>query len=433
LYGTRDRLSPMRIFVNDFCGHPFQLELSRELAREGHTVEHVYFADNHSTPKGQTEIRNDDPYGLVIEGLHITRQFSKHSLFTRRQADIEYGHVVAERVARFRPDVVLSANMPLDAQAILLRAARHHQARFVFWLQDLYSVAARFVLNKRARLLGWAGGAYFERLEKKLLRESDAIICIAPSFANFLEGWRIAGPKVHVIENWAPLSEIQPTTKQNPWAVENGVADDFCFVYSGTLGMKHRPELLLDLAKYLEANRSGKLVVVAGGVGADWLATHAKGIDPSVLKLLPFQPYERVAEVMGSADVLITLLDSAAGSFAVPSKTLSYLCAGRALIVAAPDTNEAARIVERAKAGIVITPDNPGEMLEAAQLLLKNRSLCVEYGRNGRAFAERTFAIDTITDRFLSVLAPDAVSDEIQALELGENKAEESIETAGAI
>src|SRR5512146_2146121 len=172
----------MRIFVNEFCGHPFQLELSRELARMGHSVEHVYFADNKSTPKGQTEVLRGDPDGLTIVGLHITRQFSKHSLLTRRQADLEYGRVVSDRMARFRPDVVISANMPLDAQAILLRATRDHQARFVFWLQDVYSTAARFVLKKKSPLLGWAGGAYFERLEKKLLRESDAVVCIAPIF-----------------------------------------------------------------------------------------------------------------------------------------------------------------------------------------------------------------------------------------------------------
>ena len=172
----------MRIFVNEFCGHPFQMELSRELARMGHDVHHVYFADNQSTPKGQTQVRPGDPAGLAIEGLHITRAFEKHSILKRRQADVEYGQVAARRMEAFRPDVVISANMPLDAQAILQRAARRQRARFVFWLQDVYSVAAKFVLRRKAKLLAWAGGAYFERLEKRLLRESDAIVCIAPGF-----------------------------------------------------------------------------------------------------------------------------------------------------------------------------------------------------------------------------------------------------------
>ena len=422
----------MRIFVNEFCGHPFQLELSRELARRGHVVEHVYFADNDSTPKGITETRECDSERLVIEVLHIHRKFSKHSLLTRLQADVEYGQVVAERMRRFRPDIVISANMPLAAQDILLRATRDEHAKFIFWLQDVYSVATRFVLKKKSKLLGLIGGTYYERVEKTLLRQSDAIICIAPSFATFLSNWGIAGPKVHVIENWSPLDEVRPGKKQNPWAEEHGISDDFCFLYSGTLGIKHRPELLLELARHLENQKRGRLVVVAGGAGADWLAKNSAGVDPSVLTLLPFQPYERVGEVMASADVLITLLDSEAGSFAVPSKTLAYLCAGRAVIAAAPESNEAALLVKRARAGLVVSPDDPKGLISAAECLLNDKRLCVEYGTNGRAYAERTFEIGGIADRFLAAFGPPiaSVAREIQLKKAGSGYA---IETGSAI
>ena len=190
----------MRIFVNDFCGHPFPMELSRELARRGHTVRHVYFADNHSTPKGRTLRNGTDPETLQIEGLHIQRVFKKHSLFTRRQADLEYGHVAAASMEGFRPDVVLSANMPLDAQAILLRAVHRKNAKFIFWMQDVYSVAAAFVLRKKIGMLSVLGKFYFERLEKKLLHQSDAIICIAQGFADYLQCWQIPQKKISVIE-----------------------------------------------------------------------------------------------------------------------------------------------------------------------------------------------------------------------------------------
>lgn len=398
----------MRIFVNEFCGHPFQMELSRQLAKMGHQVHHVYFADNASTPKGRTEARTDDPRSLTIEGLHIARTFSKHSLLTRRQADIEYGQAAAARMERFRPDAVISANMPLDAQAILQRAAHQHKARFVFWLQDVYSVAASFVLRKKAPMLAAAGKLYFEHLEKKLLRRSDEIVCIAPGFAEFLAGWGITGPKVHVIENWAPLNEVRPQPKANAWATEHGVAERFCFMYSGTLGMKHRPELLLELARRLEARGDARLVVIAGGAGADWLSARKHEVSEQTLQLLPFQPYERLSEVMGAADVLITLLDSEAGTFAVPSKTLAYLCAGRALLIAAPAANEAARVVKRAGAGLVVSPDNPTEIVAAAESLLADRAACIRYGSDARAYAERTFAIESIADKFVAVLAGEA-------------------------
>jgi Glycosyltransferase len=396
----------MRILINDFCGHAFPLEMSRELARRGHTVLHVYFADNHSTPKGHTQLRSDDPENLIIEGLHISREFSKHSLLTRRQSDVAYGRVTAERVNMFRPDVVVSGNMPLDAQAILLDATHRTNARFVFWLQDVYCLAARFVLERKARFLAWAGEAYFKRLEKKLLKNSDAVICISDGFAEIVHSWGIDGAKVNVLDNWAPLDEVQPKAKRNEWATEQGVSDDFCFLYSGTLGMKHRPELLLELARHLERRKTGKLIVVAAGAGADWLAEHAQDINPSFFRLLPFQPYDRVPEVLASADVLVTLLDSDAASFAVPSKTLAYLCAGRALIIAAPQSNEAARAVARAKAGVVVSPDAPREFLEAVDRFLDDELFRQECGKNGREYAERAFVIDKIADRFLSILAP---------------------------
>lgn len=393
----------MRIFVNEFCGHPFQMELSRQLARMGHEVCHVYFADNKSTPKGQTEVRSSDPESLIIEGLHIRREFSKHSLLTRRQADIEYGRVAASRLDGFHPDVVISANMPLDAQMILLRAARRNEARFVFWLQDVYSVAAQFVLSRKSKFLGRAGKLYFEWLEKKLLRGSDAVVCIAPGFEDLVRKWGIPESRISTIENWAPLDEVVPVPRDNPWAREHEVAEKFCFMYSGTLGMKHRPELLLELARHLELRGDARLVVIAGGAGAEWLAARAHQVNSDVLTLLPFQPYDRMSEVMGSADVLITLLDSEAGKFAVPSKTLSYLCAGRPLIVAAPAENEAARVVKRAQAGLAVSPDHPQELLAAADRFLANRELCLHCGSNARHYAERTFSIDAIAERFLGV------------------------------
>jgi colanic acid biosynthesis glycosyl transferase WcaI len=408
----------MRIFVNEFCGHPFQMELSRRLAKMGHPVCHVYFADNQSTPKGATQRRPDDSPDLAIEGLHIQREFSKHSLRTRRQADLEYGREAAKRMAQFAPDVVISANMPLDAQNLLQQAAREQGARFVFWLQDVYSVAVRFVLNRKARPLAAAGGWYFERLEKKLLRQSDAVVCIAPGFADFVREWGVPESKIAVIRNWAPLEEVIPTPRDNAWARENGLDGRFRFMYSGTLGMKHRPELLLDLAKHLDARKDARLVVIAGGAGADWLKERAHEVSSETLTVLPFQSYERISEVMGSADVLITLLDSEAKTFAVPSKTLSYLCAERALIVAAPAANEAARVVEEAQAGLIVSPDDSSGIVSAAERFLRDRTFLAQCATNARRYAEQHFSIDTITDRFLEVLQPGSEKPELDAEKL---------------
>ena len=95
--------------------------------------------------------------------------------------------VVAEEVSQFKPDVVLSANMPLDGQKILLEKAKKQNAKFVYWLQDVYSLAVRYVLARRQKLLADIGGAYYESMEKKLLHQSDSVVCISDSFVDYVK------------------------------------------------------------------------------------------------------------------------------------------------------------------------------------------------------------------------------------------------------
>jgi glycosyltransferase involved in cell wall biosynthesis len=389
--------------VNDYAGHPFQVQLSRSLAFAGHEVLHTYFGNN-NTPKGSVERRPTDPPSFHVEPIFINREFKKHGLVARWLADVSFGKAVSTRLVSFRPHVVLSANMPLDAQQIMLEAALKHDARFVIWLQDVLSVGIEFALRKKgipgARLVG----ERYARLEQKLVTHCDAVVCIAPEFREFLQRWNVPAAKTFMIENWAPLEEVRPVPRDNAWAHEMGIAGKFCFMYSGTLGLKHKPELLLALSKSLRTRSDVVVVAVAQGAGADWLRMHAAEAGPTLM-LLPFQPYERLSEVLGSAHVLITILDADCGAFAVPSKSLAYLCAGRPLLVVAPKDNLATQIVKRAGAGEVVFNNDEQSFVAAARHMLEHPGALGHYATNARAYAESTFDIQRITQQFLGVFA----------------------------
>jgi glycosyltransferase involved in cell wall biosynthesis len=91
----------------------------------------------------------------------------------------------------------------------------------------------------------------------------------------------------------------------------------------------------------------------------------------------------------------------------VPSKILSYLCAGRPVLAAMTPTNTAARILDqRAHAGLVVGPDDDHAFGAAALRLAKDPVLREELGRNGRAYAEAHFSTDQVLDRFLAGIRP---------------------------
>jgi glycosyltransferase involved in cell wall biosynthesis len=257
------------------------------------------------------------------------------------------------------------------------------------------------VLGSRSRL----GGAVAERgvaaFERRLLRGSDAVVVISDDFVPMLRRAGVDESRVDVIENWAPLAELPVLPRDNDWARERGLGDRFVFLYAGTLGFKHDPSLLLALARWAHAN-DAVVVVVSEGPGADWLAEHGAG--ETALQLLPYQPYGRLPEVLATADVVVALLEPDASAFSVPSKVLTYLCAGRPQLVSVPADNLAARVVERSGGGLVVPPGDAEKMLDAAATLRGDPDLRHEFGHRARAYAEKTFDIEMIADRFERVL-----------------------------
>ncbi len=391
----------MKILIHDYAGHPFQVQLSRQMALLGHTVTHAYFADDPG-PKGVLKRRPGDPPTLTFVGITIGRAYDKKSLISRRVNDREYGRRAATVIADLKPDVVVSGNTPTEAQVAIVKATKIVKASLVHWLQDFYSIAVSNVLRRRLGPLGLAVGAYYRHLERRQLRASDAVVVITDDFRPLASAWTGDNEKVVTIENWAAIDDLPMLTKSNAWACAHGMDRVFTFMYTGTLGHKNNPELLVRLAQACSAGVG--VAVVGQGVGISRLAAATREHRLETLRLLPLQPAEQFPDVLAAGDVLIALVESDAGSFSVPSKVLSYLCAGRPILLAAPRDNLAARIVTREGAGIVVDPNDADGFISAANHLRDDAALRARLGANGRAYAARTFDIEAITNRFEAVV-----------------------------
>ncbi len=393
----------MKIFVHDFAGHPFQIQLSSELARRGHSVVHAYFADIPG-PKGKLSV----PAGLDnlrIEPIHVKRQFDAYSYIQRLMAHREYAGIVSSRIRAFQPEVVLSGNTPTDAQYLLSRACKKQHIRFVHWMQDFYALALESLLSRK---LGASGGKLcalpFHVLERKIVRDSEAVVYISDDFADYAARENYSSNRSIVIENWASLEDIPLRPKTNDWSRSNGLHDKFVFLYSGTMGLKHNPNTLLQLAQKFRSNADVRVVLVSQGIGRDFLEDAKKHERLDNLVLLDFQPFGVLPEVLAAADVLLATVEPDAGAFCVPSKILSYMCAGRPILISVSPQNLASRIIARSEAGFVASPDDNQSFIEGASELYLQQERARAMGRNARRYAESTFDIDQISSIFETVL-----------------------------
>lgn len=391
----------MRILVHDYSGHPFQVELSRELSRRGHVVTHSY-CEAYLSGKGHLVAEPGE--SITFESIGAGVVVEKSSFVRRLLLELRWGIDLARQVRRNKPDVALLSNVQIPTLIVFAIAMVFVRVPWVLWHQDVYSVAIRsFVGGKLSRSFGVVADC-FALGERFCSRRAAAIVAIAPSFVPVHESWGTAD-KVTVIPNWAPLDEIYPVERKNDWAVENELDNTLTLLYSGTLGLKHDPALMVGLARQvIDAGRDVRLVVVNEGPAGDLLRSEAERLDVP-LTLLPFQPYERLSEVLASADILLVLLDQQAGAFSVPSKTLSYLCAARPILGLMPSENLAADLVTQA-GGYVGSP-REASLPEAAAWaceVLGDAERRREIGEASRALAEREFALDRSVDRFERIL-----------------------------
>ena len=379
----------MKILVSDYSGHPFQVQLSRELGALGHEVAHVFFA-GFQTPKGDLKSRNDDPPGFSIHPITLNEAFDKQSFLKRRAQEIDVGKRIGKLIRTYEPDVVVSANAPLDAQRQIFRASRQAKSAFVFWVQDLYSEGITRILHKKFGFAGRQIGRHYQRMELKLLRLSDLIVAISAEFKDYIRDRGIS-TRVDVIENWAPVNDFPPPEER-----ERKTGAPFRFLYAGTLGYKHDPRLLVSLARETDA----EVRVYSEGPGADYLREQGAQLPDGKLVVSNWVPFEDLPKTLVDADALLAIIDADAGHYSVPSKVLSYLCVGRPLLLAVPEHNLSARIVLRENAGLVVSPGQNQEFVEKARWLMANPEELARMGANGRNYAERTFQIEHIAKRF---------------------------------
>jgi colanic acid biosynthesis glycosyl transferase WcaI len=389
----------MKILIHDGSGHPFIVRLSYELAKRGHKVTHC-FAAFFQGPKGTLKNTHYNLKNLDIQAIELDEPYAKYSYFKRLQQDKKHGKILANKIRSIHPDVVISGNTTLDVQAKAQNECHNLNIKFIFWVQDYISIAIRkFIKNK---IIGTIASWYYDKLEAKLLINSNAVILISEDFREETKRWNVPDKNLYVIPNWAPIDELPVVPKENQWSIRHNLNKTFNIIYSGTLGLKHNPKLMLDLAKYFKNYNEVRIVVISEGLGSDYLLDKKQKENLNNLILLKYQAFEELPNTLGTADILIAILEKEAGRFSVPSKVLSYLCTNRALLLSVPSENLSSRIVNTNNAGIVVDPEDTDAFIKAAEEMMRDKELRISMAANGRRYAEQTFNIEKIADKFES-------------------------------
>ena len=387
----------IKIIIHDYAGHPFQLELSKQLSNK-FNVYHFYYQNDYG-PKAN--FKNDNKDRLNIKGIGKTISYNKNKFIDRFFKDLEYGKEVSRYISEIKPDVVISGNCPTLAQEYIVKTCQKNNSKCIIWVQDFYSHAVKLLLKKKLSFFSFPISFLFEYLEKKQLQKANSLIIISNDWEQKLLSWNINNKKIKYIPNWGDIKNIEYLEKKpNSFLDENFLdKDKFRIIYTGTLALKHNPQIITDIAA---KNKNIEVVVIGAGTGFQKL-DKMKYI-PSNIRLLPLQPFEKMNHILNSADALLAILNEEASKFSVPSKILNYLCAGKPIILSAPKDNLSTKIINESKSGKSFEPNDLDGINNFLRILLNDKDLKKKYSLNAREYALRNFNIEKISAQFENLI-----------------------------
>jgi colanic acid biosynthesis glycosyl transferase WcaI len=383
----REPTAPSMV-LDDFAGHPHTFDLAAALSELGIDVTYQYCADDPG-PKGARPIE-----GLAINPVTLPSGFAKYSAARRIRDELRYGWRSSRRMPR-RADVVLSCNMPVLSGFVELIAAKVRRQRFVVWWQDRQGGLARASGGGELVARG------LELAERFLLRAADGVIAISPDFAEEARRVRRDPSTVLLQPNWGTIGRIDVMPRHTEWRREHGIDEETVFLYTGTMGRKHDPRLLVAISERFAGDPSIMVVACCSGEGTAVLRA-AEASHPN-LRVLPLVDQGSYPAALGAADVLVGLLERDASAHSIPSKVLTYLCAGRPILVAASEDNLVAITVQNAAAGWVVPPEAEA-VADAAEAIVGDAEQRRKAGEAGRRYAEENFDITAISQRFSDFL-----------------------------
>lgn len=281
-----------------------------------------------------------------------------------------------------RPDTILGI-VPNLSSGVLARLTGQ-------WFSAPYGLLFQNLMSQAARESGMAGGGAIAKatgaVEAWATRGAGAIGVVAEAFTPYLVSLGVPEQIITHIPNWtrlAPPDMTVPETRSRfGWTDGQQVV-----LHAGNIGLMQGLQQVVDVARAAAGRRDPVRFVLSGG-GNQAGAIRAAAQDLPNVSFLGVQPDGIHASLLAAADVLLLSERATQIDMSLPSKLTSYFAAGRPIVAAIPPGGGSAREVERSGAGLIVSPGEPVQLLQALARLRAEPALVAELAAAGPAYAE---------------------------------------------
>ncbi len=289
-----------------------------------------------------------------------------------------------------RRDLILYVGAQPSIAMLARLMARWRGSPYVVMITDLSSQAAREVGIVKAKWLE----ELLSSFEYAAYHHADGAVVLCLAFRERLIAHNYPADHVRIIPSPIDVDLIHPVAGDHVFRKEHSLSDeDFVVLYSGSMGLKQGLTNVIEAARRLkDEDPAIKWVLVGNGELKPRLQKLVSDYDLAKhVHFLPLQAEEKMSVMFSSADVLLLNQLTSIRDTVIPSKLLTYMAAGRAVILAVNPESQAAAAMRKAQGGLWVRPEDPIALAEGIKQLKKERHRLEVMGQLNRHYAEQNF------------------------------------------
>ncbi|MBD1383000.1 glycosyltransferase family 4 protein [Metabacillus arenae] len=299
-----------------------------------------------------------------------------------------------------KPDVVVGSSVHLFACLAGYFLSRIKKATYIVEIRDLWP---KTLIDFGAISKRHPAAIMFGMIERFVYKKADRIIVTLPGAPGYIESLGNDPNKIYYIPNGIDIDKIEELNNRS--TLENEISNikrkhKKIAMYVGSHGIANSLYTIVESAKYMNASDMA-YVFVGDGPERENLINAAKEYEN--VYFFEGVPKDEVLATLSIADVvMVSMLDTALYKYGISLNKLNdYLLVGKPILFAGNVSNN---IVDLAKAGQTVPPENPSLFAEGLISLLnltdEEKSAIKE---SSFEYLQENHNIEKLSDKFVSV------------------------------
>ncbi|MEA4967202.1 MAG: glycosyltransferase family 4 protein, partial [Bacteroidaceae bacterium] len=240
-----------------------------------------------------------------------------------------------------------------------------------------------------------------KRLFNYSYNKGDKLITLGRDMQKQIQNKVYNKDKVICIQNFADTNNIFPSQKEkNNILIENKIVNKFIVLFTGNIGRMQNIDSLLETICILNNDDDIHFLFIGEGAFVEKMKSYINENSLSNITMLPNMSREKENEFLNAGDVgLVSLVPNVMGT-GVPSKTYSYMAAGKPILAFLDEDSEIALMTKEENIGWVVNPNNPIELAEKIIEIKNNKDEVIIKSKKSREVAVEKYSLDIITEKY---------------------------------